>query len=214
MSELQPSLRSHEPQEITRLLGESASGSSAARDELLALVYEELRVMALSRMRQERRDHTLSATALVNEAYLRLFRSAGAEAGSGVWSDRKSFFTASATAMRRILVDHARARASQKRGGDRRAILDSVALDVLQAAQSLEPEDMLALDDAISRLEELDERAAQVVRLRFYAGLEIAEVAPLLDVSERTVKRDWEFARAWLREALGERTEPDAPVDE
>jgi len=205
------------PAEITQLLTESAAGSAMARDHLLRIVYVELHAMARSRMRDERADHTLSATALVNEAYMRLFRATGEpNGGSFLFANRRGFFTAAAATMRRILIDHARARASEKRGGDQRGGNRRVALDVLEAATSLDPEEILALDDAISRLEAVDERAASIVRLRFYGGLEIAHVASMLEVSDRTVKRDWEFARAWLREALGgwdgqEADEQDAP---
>jgi RNA polymerase sigma factor (TIGR02999 family) len=198
------------PEDITQLLSASSSGSSDARDQLLNLVYSELHVLARSNMRRERTDHTLSATALVNEAYLRLFKATGTDELSPMeWVNRKTFYSAAATVMRRVLVDHARVNATDKRGGPRRDRGQRVALDVLEAANTLDPQEILALDEAISRLESLDGRAATVVRLRFYGGLENAHVAQMLDVSERTVKRDWEFARAWLRETLAEWHEQD-----
>ena len=188
--------------DITRLLGASAGGSRDARDRLVEIVYGELHAMARSRLRGERGDHTLGATALVNETYLRLFRVAGEDAAPS-FSDRAAFFSAAATAMRRILVDHARSKAAVKRGGPRSERGMRITLDVLDAAESLEPRDLLSLDEAISRLEQVDERAARVVRLRFYAGQGIEAIAEMLGVSDRTIKRDWEFARAWLRQEIG-----------
>ena len=192
-----------EQEHITELLAQSTSGSEEACDKLLTLVYTELHALARSRMRGEGADHTLSATALVNEAYVRLFRATGQEGGDARhWASRSNFFAAAATAMRRILIDHARSKATAKRGGPRRVFASDVMLDVLEAARTLDPAEVLALDDAISRLKEVDDRAAEVVRLRFYGGLEIADVAAALETSDRTVKRDWEFARAWLKDAL------------
>ncbi len=190
--------------EITRLLSDSAAGALDARDRLIAVVYQELHTMARARMRDERPGHTLGATALVSETYLRLFRVAGVDGPDQLpWADRAAFFGAAATAMRRILVDHARAKASQKRGGDAgRSASRRIALDAVEVVETLSPEEFLSLDEAISRLEQIDARAAQVVRLRFFAGQEIAAVAELLNVTDRTIKRDWEFARAWLMQAL------------
>ena len=184
---------------ITQLLRDSEQGSISARDQLLELVYAELQIMARRQMRNERHHHTLSATALVNEAYLKLFRDHGS---ADPWSGRAGFYAAAGKAMRRILIDHARAKATDKRGGAARDRRDRVSLDVLAAAQELNSDEILSLDRAICRLEEIDERAATVVRLRFYAGLKQDAVAGVLSVSERTVKRDWEFARAWLADAL------------
>ncbi|MBZ0172381.1 MAG: sigma-70 family RNA polymerase sigma factor [Phycisphaerales bacterium] len=188
--------------EVTRLLGESAAGSRPARDRLVEIVYAELHAMARSRLRGERAGHTLDATALVNETYLRLFRVAG-ESMPPPFPDRAAFFSASATAMRRILVDHARGKAAVKRGGPRSARGVRVSLDAIDAAETLDPQDLLSLDEAISRLEVVDERAARVVRLRFYAGQSVEAIAEMLGVSDRTIKRDWEFARAWLSQAVG-----------
>jgi RNA polymerase sigma factor (TIGR02999 family) len=164
-------------------------------DSLLPLVYEELRVMARVRLNQERKGHTLQATALVHEAYIRLI---GAD--SPPWNDRRHFFFAAAEAMRRILIDHARKRGRVKRGGGR----VQVTLGDVEVGSGLPLEDLLALDEAIHRLEEQDPRMAGIVRLRFFAGLSVEETAKALEVSERTVKRDWAVARAWLYEAIGE----------
>lgn len=187
------------PRQITQLLKESGEGSAEARNQLLKLVYEELQTIARAQMRGERFDHTLNATALVNEAYLKLFRHSDA---TEPWSGRSGFYAAAAKAMRRILIDHARAKATKRRGGGPRERRDRVSLDVLTAARDLNPEEFLSLDDAICRLEEVDTRAAAVVRLRFYSGLQQDAVGVVLGVSERTVKRDWEFARAWLADQL------------
>ena len=202
--------------DVTRWLEASAEGSEEARDRLLELVYHELHTMARAQMRSERGDHTLGATALVSEAYMKLFRSTAAEGepeGLLPWANRRRFYGAAATAMRRILVDHARARAMQKRGGPASERGDRMPIDVLEAARSSDPEQILALDDAISRLESVDERAASVVRLRFFGGLTQDRIAEVLGVSERTIKRDWEFARAWLRDVLQDTDLDDGDED-
>ena len=175
---------------------------ASSRDALLSAVHGELLGMARAQMRGERRDHTLGATALVHEAYLRLFRALSPDATVD-WADRGAFYAAAATAMRRILVDHARTKARDKRGGPA-APSRRVALDVLEAARSADPATIVALDEAIERLASIDARAAEVVRFRFFAGLEQADIAALLGCTERTVKRDWAFARAWLHDALGD----------
>ena len=167
--------------EVTRWLEASAEGSEDARDRLLELVYHELHTLARAQMRQERHDHTLGATALVSEAYMKLFRSTSDDPeGAMPWTNRRRFYGAAATAMRRILVDHARARAMQKRGGPAAERGDRMPVDVLEAARSSEPEQILALDDAISRLESVDERSASVVRLRFFGGLTQDRIAEVL----------------------------------
>jgi len=183
--------------DVTLLLQAAADGDGSAMQRLLPLVYQELLLVARRRMQAERSAHTLQATALVHEAYLRLL---GGSEASIHWSNRAQFFHAAAEAMRRILIEHARSRGRQKRGGDR-SRLDIAALDVSAGDDS--PVDLLALDEAICRLESMDARAASIVRLRFFAGLSVEETAEALELSERTVKRDWLFARAWLFEQLG-----------
>lgn len=189
-------------QQVTRILSEISAGRTAAADELLPLVYEQLRAIAQQRMAGERHgghDHTLQATALVHEAYLKLAGNADVH-----WNSRGHFFAAAAEAMRRILVDHARARLAEKRGGPQRRRLDLAIAEVADLAASERPEEILALDQAFLRLGEQQPRAGEVVRLRFYAGLSVDETAAALGVSPRTVDLDWSFARAWLFRALRE----------
>jgi RNA polymerase sigma factor (TIGR02999 family) len=191
------------PGEVTRLLAASAEGSADARDRLVAILFHELHAMARARMRGERVDHTLGATGLVNETWLRLFRYAQPDGEpSRPWANRAVFFAAAATAMRRILIEHARAKKAAKRGGGARPVTAPLHADAVEAAETMDPGDFLALDEAISRLEQVDTRAAEVVRLRFFAGQSNEEVAAILGTSERTIKRDWQFARAWLHDAF------------
>ena len=182
--------------DVTQILAAIDQGDHDAFERLLPIVYDELRMLARQQMSRERSDHTLQATALVHEAYLRLL--GGQEL---TWANRRHFFQSATEAMRRILIEHARRKKRQKRGGGRRPI----PLDAVELAVQGHSEDLLALDDAIQRLEEQDARAAEVVRLRFFAGLDIEETAKLLDVSPRTVKREWMFARAWLCGILKDR---------
>jgi RNA polymerase sigma factor (TIGR02999 family) len=179
---------------LTALLNAASSGDREAFERVLSAVYKELRAIAQSRMNQERPGHTLQATALVNEAYIRLLGGADAH-----WTGRGHFFRAAAEAMRKILIDHARGRNAEKRGGGKAALSLSGLADL---AMEPDPAGLLALDDAILRLEQVDAQAADVVRLRFYAGMNEAAVAAALAISERTVRRDWAFARGWLRDAL------------
>jgi RNA polymerase sigma factor (TIGR02999 family) len=182
--------------EITRILQVTDDMDRAeALDRLLPLVYDGLRAIARARLRSERPGHTLQATALVHEAYLRLV---GEDAPP--WSGRAHFFHAAAEAMRRILIEHARSRARVKRGGGR----VRVGLDEVQLSHLPDPDELLAVDEAIRRLEEVDDRAADVVRLRYFAGLSVDETAEALDLSERTVMREWAYAKAWLKDALSE----------
>jgi RNA polymerase sigma factor (TIGR02999 family) len=163
---------------------EAGDGNPHASAVLLPLVYEELRKLAAARMNAEREDHTLQATALVHEAYLRMVGAADLQ-----WANRAHFFAAAAEAMRRILIEHARAQQGPRRGGNRRKL----PIDVLDLAAADDPQQIMALDDAISRLEKEDAKAARVVRLRFYAGLSVEEVAVAMQISPRTVKRNWSF---------------------
>lgn len=182
---------------LTLLLNSASQGDPAAMQRAMETIQGELRAIAQSWMNHERPGHTLQATALVNEAYLRLLGRGGRE-----WEGRGHFFRAAAEAMRKILIDHARARNAAKRGGGsgRRAALSIGS--VADLADDSNPEGILALDEAILRLESVDAQAAWVVRLRFYAGLGELAVAEALGISERTVRRSWVFARGWLRNAL------------
>jgi RNA polymerase sigma factor (TIGR02999 family) len=181
--------------DITRILADlRGADREDALNRLFPAVYAELRAAARAKLRYERPDHTLQATALVHEAYLRLLGGA-----YPTWNDRQHFFRAAAEAMRRILVEYARGRARVKRGGNP----IRVSLSDVDSAAHHDPGEILALDGAIRRLEEQDPKAADVVRLRFFAGLSVEDTAEMLDLSERTVKREWAFARAWLYDALG-----------
>lgn len=181
------------PGEVTALLRAVSRGERTAGDRLIPIVYEELRAIASARMSGERPDHTLDPTSLVHEAYLRLIDTSLVE-----WEDRSHFFRVAAGAMRRVLVDHARARAALKRGGDRRRI----ALE--DPSDTRQPVDLIALDDALARLEQIDPRQRAVVELRFFGGLDVEETARALGVSPRTVEEDWRLARAWLRRSLAQ----------
>jgi RNA polymerase sigma factor (TIGR02999 family) len=179
-------------EQVTLLLSSLQRGDAAVAKKLLPLVYEELRARAGKLMSAERRDHTLQRTALVHEAYLRLVRP-GAD-----FESRLHFFNAAALAMRRILFDHADARRAQKRGGGRAV---EVSLDDVDAPDHDDAQptlDMIALDDAMKTLEKRSPRQHQVVMLRFFACLKDADIAELLAVSEKTVRRDWATARLWL----------------
>ncbi|MGQ0721980.1 MAG: ECF-type sigma factor [Candidatus Eiseniibacteriota bacterium] len=170
--------------------------------EMLGALYAQLRELAHARLRSERAGGTLRSTELVHEAYLRL-----AGEGPKLWASRAQFFAAAAEAMRRILIERARARGREKRGGIEGRPREKVSLSDLAAADlavDYDLDQILALDGALQRLHTVDERGATVVRLRFYAGLSVDEVADVLGVTARTVKRDWTFARAWLFGALGE----------
>ncbi len=175
---------------VTQLLADWQRGDDEARDRLFELVHPELRRLAAAAARHERPDHTLDAPALVNELFLRLSASRQLTV-----DDRVHFFALAARTMRRILIDHARARVREKRGGDAERVTLS-AVDGWAPARSIE--DLLALEQALERLEVVEPRLAQVVELRFFAGLLEAEVASALGVSTITVKRDWKVARAWL----------------
>jgi RNA polymerase sigma factor (TIGR02999 family) len=172
----------------------SVPGEGSSPDAILPALYEELRTLARMQLASERRDHTLQATALVHEAWLRIARAGGAENGSP-----REVLAAAALAMRRVLIDHARARVQIKRGGHARPL----SLDAVELATSGSFAGILAVDEAIVRLREADPTAAEVVRLRFYVGLSMEEVAKALGMSERSVFREWSYARAWLFKRLG-----------
>jgi RNA polymerase sigma factor (TIGR02999 family) len=192
--------------DITAVLtGLRGQDRRAAMERVLPLVYGELRTLARAHLRHERPDHTLEPTALVHEAWLRLVGGGKGGGEAPPWSDRQHFFRAAAEAMRRILIEHARKRGRVKRGGRGRVRVD---LSGVNLASDEDAETLVALDDAFRRLEQQDPEAADVVRLRFFAGLSVAETAQATGRSERTVKREWAFARAWLYDALRDGAPP------
>jgi len=178
---------------VTRWLVAWSGGDQSALQRLMPVVHAELRRLARREMRRERPGHTLQTTALVNEAYLRLVDMSGVS-----WSDRAHFFAMSARLMRRILVDHARARSYQKRGGGAKLVPFDEGLTVVDEPGT----DLVALDDALEALARLDPRKSQVVELRFFGGLSVEEAALALDVSPSTVMRDWRLAKSWLLKEL------------
>jgi RNA polymerase sigma-70 factor, ECF subfamily len=174
--------------EVTQLLNNMAKGDSGAAEKLLPLVYSELHRLAASYMRRERPDHTLQATALINEAYLRLTKE------DGEWNSREHFIGMAANVMRHVLVDYARAhKAKQRDGGLKRVELKD---DLAISPEKIE--EVVALDEALTRLESLHPRQGKVVEMRYFGGLSVEQIASLLGVSERSVKRDWSLARIWL----------------
>ena len=183
--------------EVTRLLDAIGQGDQQATAQLLPLVYQELRRLARSHMAQERAEHTLQATALVHEAYLRLIGD-----GQAGWNGKGHFFAAAAEAMRRILIEHARRKKAIKFGGEHHRVeLDEELPQILSPCD--EVDDLLALDEALSRLAQEDPLKADVVKLRFFVGLSIEETAAALGISRATAVRHWTYARAWLHEAVG-----------
>jgi RNA polymerase sigma factor (TIGR02999 family) len=180
--------------EITELLEQWSDGNQTALDKLYPLVYEELRRLARSYMKREPKGHTLQTTALINEAYVRIV-----DQKSVHWQNRSHFFAISAQIMRRILVDHARRYLHAKRGGGARR----VSLDEAMIVAAERSEEVLMLDEALSNLARMDPRRCQVVELRYFAGLNNQEIASVLHISENTVMRDWNLARAWLYQQLG-----------
>jgi RNA polymerase sigma factor (TIGR02999 family) len=180
--------------DVTQILKAIEEGDPHAAEHLLPLVYEELRRLAAQKLAQEKPGQTLQATALVHEAYLRLVDVEQA----AHWNSRGHFFAAAAEAMRRILVDRARHKGSRKRGGDR-ACQD---IDGLEIALPDIPEDLVALDEALDKLAATDKKAADLVHLRFFAGLPLPEAARLLGISPRTADRLWAYARAWLHQEI------------
>ena len=192
-------MASERPLDITLLLREWGRGDQEALERLMPLVYDQFRRMAQSYMNNEFPGHTLQATALVNEAYLRLVDAANID-----WHDRAHFFAIAARIMRRILVDNARARAASRRGGQAHRIGAPAAFDLDQVPDlgSGRGAELIALDDQLEALSRWDSRKAQVIELRFFGGLSVEETAEVLKVSIQTVKRDWKLARAWLTREL------------
>ena len=190
--------------DVTRILNAIEQGDTRVADELLPLVYEELRLLAAQKMSHEPPGQTLQATALVHEAYIRLV-----EAKDQSWSSRAHFFKAAAEAMRRILIESARRKKSLKRGGDKKRIEFDQSL--LVAAREIQPDDLLALDDALDKLSAEDKMAAELIKLRAFGGLTVDQAAEILKVSLSKAYADLEYARAWLRLAMSgsqPRTEP------
>ncbi|MGD0362588.1 MAG: sigma-70 family RNA polymerase sigma factor [Bryobacteraceae bacterium] len=191
--------------QITELLHRVKDGDTSAEQELAPLIYEELRRMARNCMRREKPGHTLQTTGLVHEAYLRLIGRQQED-----WQDRIHFFSVAANVMRHVLTDYARSRKAAKRGGDAVvvAITDGADPGSLQSWDKI-----LDVDAALSGLAGVDPRAARVVELRFFAGLDNSEIANLLGVSDRTVKRDWEFAQAWLFAKIAKSYRHTSPIE-
>ena len=179
--------------EVTRLLRSFSAGDDSESERLMALVYDSLRELARKHLASERRNHTLQPTALVNEAYLKLVGQTRVE-----WKGRAHFLNVASTAIRRILIDHARSRARHKRGGD--AIRVTLADD--SAATEAKDADLLDLDRALQELEKIDELDHRIVMLRYFGGVSVEEIATALDIGERTVQRRWTFTRAWLHRRL------------
>jgi RNA polymerase sigma-70 factor (ECF subfamily) len=189
---------------VTRLLADLRAGRSDAIEQVLPLVYDELRSIAARHMRRERPGHTLQATALVHDAFLKLVDQTRVE-----WQDRAHFFAIASQAMRRILVDHARARAAGKRGaGAERVSTDDTV--VLGDQHPLSPEELISLDTALEELAVVDAGQARIVELRYFGGLTIEETAEAVGISPATMKREWSLARAWLRRRLTARPDDGA----
>lgn len=179
--------------QITLLLADWSKGNDLALEQLMPLVYEELRQMARRYMRRQPSGHTFQTTELIHEAYLKI-----AKSGDRNWENRAHFFGVAARAMRQILVDYARSKSSQKRGGWQEKI--TLADDAATTSNS--SKEIVALDDALRNLEQIDSRRGQVVELKFFGGLTVEEIAEVLKISTKTVNRDWQFARTWLLREL------------
>jgi RNA polymerase sigma factor (TIGR02999 family) len=182
--------------DVTQMLISYGEGDRAALDALLPLVYDELRIIARSYLRQERADHTLQPTGLVHEAYLRLINQQRVD-----WHNRAQFFGIAASMMRRILVNHAESKRAQKRGGG----VEKAQLDEVTVVFDNDIVDLIALDEVLGRLEKIDKLKSEVVELKFFGGLTIDEIADVMKTSTATVEREWAFARGWLYKALTER---------
>ncbi|MEM1176866.1 MAG: sigma-70 family RNA polymerase sigma factor [Acidobacteriota bacterium] len=192
-----PDADDSDPEDITELLLRWGEGRPEALDQLLPVLYAELRAMATRSLRKERSGHTLQATALVNEAYLRIVNQDRIR-----WQNRAQFFGVASEMMRRILVDHARRRQAAKRDGGVRITLEDGLSGARGAGSATREVNLIALDEALTRLQDLDPRQARIVEMRYFAGLKIEETAEVLGVSARTVKREWQMARAWLKREL------------
>ena len=182
------------PHDVTQKLHDWSEGDRGAAERLMPLVYDELRKLARAYLRRERADHTLQPTALINEAYLKLIGQRDVK-----WQNRAHFFAFAAQAMRRILVDYARERKREKRGGAPENLPLDEALTIVSQEKSI---DLVALDEALNKLAAFDERQARVVELRYFSGLSIEETAEVLHVSNVTVRRDWNMAKAWLHQEI------------
>jgi RNA polymerase sigma factor (TIGR02999 family) len=192
-------MKSSRSSRVTQLLEKSEPGERPAGEQLFADVYSELRALAARYLHRERKNHTLQPTALVHEVYLKLVGQTGVD-----WQGRAHFLAIAAQAMRQILVDHARRHRAAKRGGNRHRI----TLDDNLVIESNRDVDLLALEDALTKLTKLDPRQARMIELRFFGGLSIAEVAQVMVMSKRSVEREWTMVRAWLRREL---SRSDAP---
>ena len=184
------------PQNVTEMLRDWRNGDQEALEKLIPVVYDELRRQAANYLRRERPGHTLQTTALIHEAYLRLINQQNIE-----WQNRAHFYAIAARLMREILVDHARKRQASKRGGSD----IKVPLEEAMVVSPGRGVDLVALDEALTRLAAIDPQQSRIVELRYFSGLSVEETAEVLAVSSRTVKRDWNVAKAWLRHQLGER---------
>ena len=191
------------PGDVTQLLNRLSNGERQLEGELIAMVYDELHRLAEGYMRHERRDHSLQPTALVNEAYVRLVGDRPCS-----WKDRAHFFATAAKAMRHILVDYARRREANKRGGQ----MTRVDLDEAPLFTEERFPEVLAIEEALGRLDNIDPRQSQIVELRFFAGFSVNEVADLLQISRRTVLREWELARRWLYSEMNAMDEDASPT--
>lgn len=210
--DVDPNTQQQSPGEVTRLLQRWAEGDKGALEELWPLVYDDVRRLARRQMARERGDHTLQGTALVNEAFIRL-------AGQRVleWQNREQFLSLAAQIMRRVLVDHARQRGAQRRGDGAKKVSmhDTQAafeVEAVQALDSLDDDrvDVLAIDAALTRLQQIDAPQGRIVELRYFGGLTLEETASVTGVSLASVKREWAMARAWLRRELASLESPDS----
>ena len=181
--------------DVTRIIEAVVAGDASATNDLLPIIYNDLRQIASAKLSRESSDHTLQPTALVHEAYMRLV---GSQSDS--WQNRAHFFGSAAEAMRRILIDHARKKKRKKRGGSAKR----VEFNEFLCAEQTESEELLALDAALSELELLDKQKADLVKLRFFGGMKLSEAAKMLDIPSRTADRHWAYARAWLKRHVAE----------